>query len=161
MGGEEVTKEDILKQYIYERHSGKLYQRHTKGRAVKGKEAGIVQNNGYKAVIINKKKHNIHRLIWILHHGKAPAMIDHINRNRLDNRISNLRLADASLNSMNRVGKGWVFTKGKYKARITVNKKVISLGVYSSKEEARQVYLEAKARLHAPLIEQLERSFNE
>jgi len=74
-------------------------------RAVKGSIAGNT-NNGYRRISIthNGKKAHVaaHRLHWFMVYGEVPDKIDHINRNRLDNRIENLRLASQSQNNRNR-----------------------------------------------------------
>ena len=57
---------------------------------------------GYRTIWFNGKNHKAHRLIYQWHHSECPAMLDHINRNRADNRIENLRPATNSTNQMNR-----------------------------------------------------------
>jgi hypothetical protein len=70
-----------------------------------GSEAGTVARNGYRYVTFRGQKILAHRLAWLFHHGEQPpAQIDHINRERLDNRVSNLRSASSSLNNHNRSG---------------------------------------------------------
>ena len=70
-----------------------------------GSEAGTVARNGYRYITFRGQKILAHRLAWFFHHGEQPpAQIDHINRERLDNRVSNLRSASSSLNNHNRTG---------------------------------------------------------
>jgi hypothetical protein len=86
----------------------------------------------------------VHRVIWEMHNGPIPdgMVIDHIDRNTLNNRIENLRLATRSQNSMNAKGKSgknsnlpknvhvdWVY-KGKirYRAQVFANGKMYRLG---------------------------------
>lgn len=88
--------------------------------------------------------------------GKGHECIDHINRNRLDNRLCNLRICTVLQNNMNRgvsknnrCGyKGVAFdrSKGKYKASIGLNNKKIHIGYYDSVEEASKAY--NRAALH-------------
>ena len=69
---------------------------------------GCFNRKGYRVATLHyngkRTQIKIHRLIWIAINGLIPEgyMIDHINGNKADNRISNLRLADALLNSQNR-----------------------------------------------------------
>jgi hypothetical protein len=65
---------------------------------------GYVQLNWYGAAASGLvRRPYVHRLVWILHHGADPETIDHINRNRADNRIENLRDVSMTMNHMNRV----------------------------------------------------------
>ena len=81
-------------------------------------------------------------------------LIDHYNGNTLDNRKSNLRIANSNINNQNRLdAKGYYKVKNKWKAQIAVDKKKIYLGRYNTEAEARTAYLKAKAIYHptAPL----------
>lgn len=73
------------------------------GRRI-NKVAGCAIPDGYIIVRFNKKNFRAHRLAWIYMHGDIPngMYIDHVNRDRSDNRISNLRLVDALGNCLNR-----------------------------------------------------------
>lgn len=70
------------------------------------RHAGYVMADiGYRLIHLNYKKYLAHRLAWFYVHGEWPEHeIDHINRDRADNRISNLRLATRTLNSWNTAG---------------------------------------------------------
>jgi hypothetical protein len=78
-------------------------------------------------------------------------MIDHINKNGLDNRRCNLRITTNSGNQHNRAGvKGYRFDsiREKWRARITIDHKQIELGFFDTEEEAANAYREAKATYH-------------
>jgi len=75
--------------FVYE--NGKLFNRIDRGRARKGQEAGNFCKNGYRRVRFDGEPYQTHRIIWKLLYGEDPAEIDHINGNRSDNRITNLR----------------------------------------------------------------------
>lgn len=73
-----------------------------------------INGNGYFAGTINGKSLLAHRVIWALHYGHWPVgVIDHINRNRTDNRIENLRDTDVSTNNLNRTMPPWRAAPGK------------------------------------------------
>ena len=64
---------------------------------------GHKDSGGYIAIAHNKKEIKAHRMAYALYYGKWPVNeLDHINRNRADNRICNLRDADRVLNNLNR-----------------------------------------------------------
>lgn len=63
---------------------------------------GSLDKDGYLIIKIKKHQFKAHRLAWFLYYGSFPVMeIDHINRNRLDNRIENLREVDRKGNNRN------------------------------------------------------------
>jgi hypothetical protein len=79
-----------------------LVDRSSNARA--GSPAGCYAgSNGYTQVCLGLRRFKAHRLAWYLHHGEDPGalQVDHINRNRSDNRICNLRLVDAKGNRAN------------------------------------------------------------
>jgi hypothetical protein len=58
-------------------------------------------SNGYLRASIDGHAVYLHRFVWSLKHGSCPAMLDHINRDRADNRVENLRPATRSMNNRN------------------------------------------------------------
>lgn len=67
-----------------------------------GTKVSTIDSKGYLFVSINGKQYRLHRLAWLYVYGKHPNIIDHINGDRLDNRISNLRDVNHQQNHMNR-----------------------------------------------------------
>lgn len=128
------------------------------GRSSPSAIAGRICQDGWRDIGINGPKYAAHRLAWIYMTGEWPSLyIDHINGDRLDNRFSNLRVVDNTVNIQNQrkankrnsVGLLGVTTyKGRFIAQIGVNKKQIRLGCFSTPEEAHAAYLDAKRRLH-------------
>jgi hypothetical protein len=67
-----------------------------------GDKAGTLNKNGYRVIRISGKVFLEHRLIWLMHYGKLPTFIDHINGIRNDNRIENLRESTLTQNQQNK-----------------------------------------------------------
>lgn len=125
-----------------------------------GKRAGFVEpsNGGYIRIVFNRRFYLAHRLAWAVHYGSIPpqSYIDHIDLNRTNNAISNLRICTPSENAANQCGhkdsvtgiKGVTIRKktGTYVATITVNGKQIYLGDYPSIKEASDKYDEASLK---------------
>jgi hypothetical protein len=102
---------------------------------------------GYRQVIIDCQNYLEHRIIWLYVFGAwHDGEIDHLNGARDDNRISNLRAVDKSLNMRNarrpsrntsgHIGVTWDAWSGKWKAQIAINGKNQSLGRYLLKSDA-------------------------
>jgi hypothetical protein len=144
-----ITQSKLHEMFEY-RDDGNLIHRYTiRGGKQKGEIAGSPHNAGYRQICISRKKYLIHRLIWCYHYGQLPTQIDHINRERSDNRIENLRECSYSENHGNR-GTGRKNTSG-YKG-VTLDKRDGSWFVYvahqyigrsQSIEEAAAMYDEA------------------
>ena len=127
---------------------------------ISGSLAGCVNKSGYMVVSINSKTYRIQRVIWLYMFGRIPAgfYIDHINGNKLDHRICNLRLATNKQNQENRAapqnsssgyrGVGWHKGCQKWMARISHNKTRKTIGFFESKEEAWQAYKVEAAKLY-------------
>jgi HNH endonuclease len=84
------------------------WKKHMKNNAAANSEAGhIKKNNDYAYVELIGKNLSVHRVVWVLHNKflDTKHMIDHIDGNRINNKISNLRLANAKFNSHNRLMK--------------------------------------------------------
>lgn len=120
-----------------------------------GKEAFTAIRDGYKCGAIHNVGYQAHRVIWAMVYGDWPEdQVDHINGNRSDNRISNLRQADGFQNSQNAKTRsdntsgypGVTFFKGRnqWTARICVNGKKIHLGYFSTAEKATEARKEAE-----------------
>jgi hypothetical protein len=87
----------------YDPDTGALTWLVGRGKVRAGAPAGCPKGNGYTQVHLGQRRLLAHRLAWYLHHGTDPgqAQVDHINRDRSDNRASNLRLVDAQGNRAN------------------------------------------------------------
>ena len=71
--------------------------------AEKDSVAGSVDSNGYVVVSVNNKGHYAHKIIWEMHSGEIPNgyEVDHIDRNRANNNLNNLRIVTRKQNSQN------------------------------------------------------------
>lgn len=132
----------------YDEKSGLFFWNQSRGNKEKFSIAGTKNVHGYIGIQINKRKNLAHRLAWLYVYGSIPdCQIDHINGNRSDNRISNLRLATHKQNGEN-LGirknntsgfRGVSFQKGKWVAQVRANKKAIYCGRFESPIEASKV----------------------
>ena len=111
---------------------------------------GTCNKDGYIVFRVNKKLLYAHRVAFFLMHGFVPKMVDHINRNKSDNRIKNLREATTTLNAQNKVFQGVTKPKHtkKWSASITCNRKRMHLGYFDSAEQAHEAYILAKQKYH-------------
>jgi HNH endonuclease/AP2 domain len=119
--------------------------------AVAGYISGGSPRDGYRRIRIEGRIYKTSRLAWLYMTGKFPAaVIDHINLVHTDDRFCNLREATASQNNANRAmwadnpsgfkGVTWHKQTGKWRAMISVNKKLIHLGLFASRERAFLTY---------------------
>jgi hypothetical protein len=148
----ELTKEFLQDYYDYDRENGHLLHKgRNYNRATVGTRAGSLGQSGYWFVSIKNKTYRAHRVIWIMHNGPIPPLlvIDHIDGNKINNRLDNLRLATERENRLayqpphkwNKSGfRGVHLDKksGRWTAQIS-----ISLGAFSSPQQAAQARADA------------------
>jgi hypothetical protein len=120
-----------------------------------GKEAYTsTLKNGYKSGSFNGRKYYAHRVIWKMVYGEDPRWVDHVNGDRSDNRITNLRSVGISENGKNATlqrrnisgqpGVLWDRVRSKWSVRITSNWRVFQLGRYKDLDEAIHVRKKAE-----------------
>ena len=158
-----ITQKYLKKLFDYK--DGHLIRKVRRGPSHKGEIAGYSHHSGYRYIQINGIEFGIHRIIWCWHYGELPEyQIDHINRIKDDNRIENLRLAfyegltDDEANRQNlgirndntsgHEGVSWHEQRKKWRARIGVKGKRISLGLYKHYEDACAAYDRGKTEYH-------------
>jgi hypothetical protein len=158
-----LTLERLLEVLAYDPETGiftrkvRLAQCHQAGdRADFEVMAGGLR--GYRRIAIDGKRYLAHRLAWLYTYGFWPlANIDHVNGDRGDNRIQNLRDVAQSINLENmrrpRSGNpsgllGVSEHQGRWRSRITVGGETRYLGMFATAEEAYETYLNAKRKLH-------------
>jgi len=145
-----MITQDLLHELFYYKE-GTFYNRFTRSpTAVKDAPCAALSKKGYRRIGINGKYYQASRLIWIYHNGEFPAslQIDHINRNRADDRIENLRLVTQTQNEWNKPHKGCSFEKGKWRARIKDHGKQVHLGLFNTEQEAQAAYKAYATKLH-------------
>ena len=115
-----------------------------------GQVAGWKEKNGYWATNTDGIRYRVHRLIYQFHHGWCPEFLDHIDGDKQNNKIENLRPATSLQNTfnkgpnrLNKLGvKGVCFERGKYKANIKIHGKTKHLGYFDTVEKAKIAYEE-------------------
>lgn len=119
------------------------------------KQMGWLCGGRYLVMDIKGKKYLVHRIVWALHYDSIPDVIDHIDRDKLNNRIENLRDSDKSSNGFNTgvradsksgfTGVSFNKPNGNWNAYCTIKGKKKHIGCFSTLEEAhlaRKKYLE-------------------
>lgn len=145
---------------LFDYKDGKLHWKESPSRNVKaGDVAGSLDSRGYFKTRINGKYYRNHRLIFLYHHGFTPSVIDHIDGDISNNKITNLRAATNTQNQFNSKKrsdntsgvKGVLWSKRlqKWFVQIKVDGKQKYCGSYSSIEEAIRVAKEMRRQYHA------------
>jgi len=132
----------VILQIKYDAVSGKMYW------IDNGMEAGgRTSSNGYLNIKFNGKMYLAHRIAWFIVNGEFPdGQIDHIDHDKHNNRMSNLRDVDASDNLKNKgkykcntsktTGVYWYKDRSSWSAKIRINSKLINLGFFDEYHEA-------------------------
>jgi hypothetical protein len=164
----ELTREMAMQRLDYNPNTGEFRWKEPGTNRVKvGTIAGHVGVEGYRRITIargggKQKRVMAHRIAWLIVHGEWPvAFVDHIDGNKTNNRIDNLRLATRSQNRMNTPiradnttgHKGVFISKNpnrakKYVAQIAVDGKQRTIGYFLTLDEAVAARTAAVAVLH-------------
>ena len=139
---------------------GNLYWKVRKAKCIQiGQLAGTFdKTTGYHRIHFDSKFQKTHRMIFLYHHGYLPSYIDHIDGNKTNNRIENLREVTVSQNCMNQKistrntsgtkGVMWHKRDKKWFVQLRINKICHSFGYYDDKELAELVAMEATNKFH-------------
>lgn len=131
-----------------------------------GKVVGRPDSTGYLSVTIDGCLYLVHRIIWAVHTGEDPGkyLIDHKDTIHGNNKIKNLRLADAAENCHNGLmrsnntsgvkGVCWFATQQKWSAGIRTRGKFTFLGYFDDLDEAAAVVIKARKKLHKEFCRQ-------
>ena len=141
-----LTQERLHTLFTYNTLEGHLYTKHRQG-AIAGEKAGWSNPNHYISIMVDRKVYLEHRLVWLFVYGTFPEKhIDHIDQNKHNNRLENLREVTQQTNSKNcsisknnksgMLGVSWHKQANKWRAYIMVDKKHIHLGLFTDKDKA-------------------------
>lgn len=152
-----ITQKQVKELFQYK--DGHLIWVKQSSRRIKiGDAAGYLNGQGYFVTMIKGKNYPNHRLVFLFHNGYLPEFIDHIDNNRTNNNIENLRPCTRSENGYNAKSRSDNTTgvKGvsrckktkRWRSYIVVNKKQVSCGNFDSIEKAEKAVRAARERLH-------------
>ena len=154
-----ITQEKLKEYFTYDKDTGLFTRKLVRSNRVDMDEPVGYNCAGYLQVAIKTdktRKYLLHRLAWLYVHGEFPKQIDHINHDRMDNRLVNLRAVTNSTNSKNRsvqslntsgiTGVSYDKSRGRWLAQIKVDYKKIFLGRFKNKEDAVKARMEANEK---------------
>jgi hypothetical protein len=156
--------EELKELFQYDQETGWLIRKIGMGsRARAGERAGYSRCKGYRKIQIQGRQLFEHRVIWAIMHGSWPInQIDHVNGDKGDNRLENLREATQEQNLANRrvrkdsltgmKGIRWNVKRQKWEAIIQSCGKQIYLGRFETPEEAHAAYCDAAEKHHGEFM---------
>ena len=150
-------QETLLNLFKYS--DGFLYWKSSNTNAVKaGGLAGSKSSSGYLCVLVKNKLQLVHRVIFMMHNGYAPKIVDHIDGNPMNNKIENLRDATKSQNCWNSKTRttnssgfknvSWHSKSKKWLVRLRANGKEVYVGIFGDIEDANKSAIEARKKYH-------------
>lgn len=147
----EISVFDLKRLVSYDQETGVFIRKSSSLKYAAGSVIGTEGKDGYLQGNVLGIKFQLHRLAWFYHYESHPSgCIDHIDGNKQNNRIENLRIADKSQNGANRgpqknnksgfKGVYWDNRSQRWVACVKKNKKTIFVKYFKSKLEAAQAY---------------------
>lgn len=147
---------------LFKYEDGHLIRKITVGKVgKKGLKVGgkpTADNNKYMRVQIKGVTHYLHRVIFLMLQGYLPEFLDHIDGNKTNNKIENLRECTRSQNNQNKIlssnstsgvkGVSWSKASSKWIAQVGVNGKNRYLGLFKTLEEAKQSVTRFRKEVH-------------
>jgi hypothetical protein len=160
-----LTQDELKRQLSYDPETGALTRRIRSSNRIKiGDEAGTASPDGYRRVWVGGKLYLAHRLAWLYVHGAWPTgELDHIDGQKANNRLANLRDVPHQMNVQNLkiarkdsksgvLGVHWEPSKHRYVAQSSLNGKRTFLGHFKTISEAEKVVVEFKQQNHPGFI---------
>lgn len=152
----DITQDYLKQKFTYD--GANLVWKDTRFTSKIGKKAGTTTFAGYRQIAVDKISVREHRLVFMYVHGYMPKEIDHINGNRSDNRIENLRDCTATINNRNSKtpntnqtgikGVFWDNSRNKWHGRVWADGKFAFSKCYEKFEDAVQAVREARQLHH-------------
>jgi hypothetical protein len=150
-----LTQEYLKSILDYDLDTGIFTWKVNKSKTAKAGDVAGWLDNGYRGIEINNKSYKAHRLAWLYVYGEMPKnLIDHVDGNRSNNKISNLREATYQTNSANyktpKTNKSgvknvsWYKNLNKWVVSISVEKTKKTIGYFDDLEFAELVAVEAR-----------------
>jgi len=154
-----LTLEHLKSVLAYVPETGDFIYLKRRGACMPGRIAGKKSTAGYWRVSIDRKHYAAHRLAWFFVNGEWPAgHLDHINLDKLDNRIENLRIATPSQNNANTAissrnssgfkGVTWNASCQKWQASLKISGKNLHLGTFDDPLRAHAAYCAAAKKAY-------------
>jgi hypothetical protein len=153
-----LTQKDLQEVIDYSPSTGLFSWSKKRRGVVVGKPLGCDNGFGYLRITVLGRSYYAHRLAWLYMHGEWPETIDHINGNKSDNRISNLRSCTTASNNQNihgpqansktqTLGVSWHKKAKKWQAHICIYKKRKYLGLFTTIEAAHNAYMKERSNV--------------
>jgi hypothetical protein len=153
----EISKE-LLNEIFHYEDGNLIWKKKIAKNITLNKVAGRTIHHGYKMIGLYGRAYMSHRLIFMFHYGYFPKEVDHIDGNKSNNKIDNLRPATHSQNLKNQKLRtnnvsgcknvGWSKREQKWRVRLTVNYKEKHIGYFLDRELADLVAIEATNLYH-------------
>lgn len=143
---------------LFEYREGKLYWRCDRNRNVRAGDLAGCRSAKYVQINISKRKYYEHQIVFLMHYGYIPVEVDHIDNNRHNNNIENLRAATRVQNSLNMPKRSnnksghknvcWHKGANKWQVSVKADGKRINFGLFEDLELAALVASEARDKYH-------------
>jgi hypothetical protein len=153
--------QEIVKEFFDYINGQLVWKKHSRFRRI-GTPSECVGGDNYRVIWFQGKTYKAHRLIFLWHHGYLPSEVDHINRDRADNRIENLRAATRLENAKNRktnanstsgvTGVYWQKNANKWRAMIQINKRLVCLGLFVNLDDAIEARKKAAIKIYGSFL---------